>query len=68
MARQIAALVSGMHADDASLQVEDQGDHWRVGQYAQTWLEGEMIMSRRGGFTFTIDKCTGAMSGYQTWR
>jgi hypothetical protein len=67
MARQIAALVSGMAADDGSLQVTDEGDHWRVGKYAETWLESEMIMSRDAGFTFTIDKCTGAMSGYRTW-
>ena len=66
-ARQIAALVSGMSADDGSLQVADEGDHWRVGKYAETWLEGEMIMSRDAGFEFRIDKCTGAMSGYRTW-
>jgi hypothetical protein len=66
-ARQIAALVSGMSVDDGSLQVADQGDHWRVGKYAETWLEGEMIMSRDAGFTFDIDKCTGAVSGYRAW-
>ena len=66
-ARQIAALVSGMSVDDGSLQIADQGDHWRVGKYAETWLEGEMIMSRDAGFTFDIDKCTGAVSGYRAW-
>jgi hypothetical protein len=66
-ARQIAALVSGMSADDGSLQVADEGDHWRVGKYAETWLEGETIMSRDAGFEFRIDKCTGSMSGYRTW-
>jgi hypothetical protein len=67
IARQIAALVSGMSADDGSLQVFDQGDHWRAGKYAETRLEGEMIMSRDAGFEFEIDKCSGAMSGYRTW-
>ncbi len=67
MARQIAALVSGMSADDGSLQVHDEGGHWRVGRYAETWMEGDMIMSRDAGFTFNIDKCTGAMSGYRSW-
>lgn len=66
-ARQIAALVSGVSADDGSLQIEDQGDHWRAGRYAETWMEGDMIMSRDAGFTFKIDKCTGAMSGYRSW-
>jgi hypothetical protein len=69
MARQIAALVSGMSPDDGSLQIEDQGDHWRVGQYAQTRLEDDgMIVSQFGGFTFKIEKCTGAMSEYRSWR
>ncbi len=67
MARQIAALVSGASADDGSLQVQDAGDHWRVGRDAETWMEGDMIMSRDAGFTFNIDKCTGAMSGYRSW-
>lgn len=64
-ARRIAAAVTGMAADDGSLQVTDEGDHWRVGRYADTWLEGDMIMSRDAGFTFVIDKCSGAMSGYR---
>jgi hypothetical protein len=67
VARQIAALVSGMSPGDGSLQVSDAGDHWRVGRYAETWLEGNMIMSRDAGFTFVIDKCSGAMSGYRAW-
>ena len=68
VARQIAALASGMSADDGSLQVADEGDHWRVGRYAETWLDDGMIMSRYGGFTFVIDKCSGAMTGYRAWR
>lgn len=67
MARRMAALVSGAAPDDGSLQVTDEGDHWRVGRYAETWLEGDMIMSRDAGFTFVIDKCSGAMSGYRAW-
>lgn len=67
MARQIAAFVSGVSADDGSLQVEDAGDHWRVGRYAETWMDGDMIMSRDAGFTFQMDKCTGAMTGYRSW-
>jgi len=67
MARQIAAFVSGESADDGSLQVEDAGDHWRVGRYAETWMDGDMIMSRDAGFTFQMDKCTGAMTGYRSW-
>jgi hypothetical protein len=66
-ARQIAAAVSGMAADDGSLQVSDEGDHWRVGRYAETWLEGEMIMSRDAGFTLRIHKCSGAISDYRPW-
>jgi hypothetical protein len=66
-ARQIAVLVTGIGADESSLQIEDQGDHWRVGVYAQTWMEGGMIISRDAGFTFNMDKCTGAMSGYRAW-
>lgn len=68
MAREIAALVSGMSADDGSLHVADEGDHWRAGRYAETRLEDGMIMSGYGGFTFVIDKCTGAMTGYRAWR
>lgn len=68
MAREIAALVSGGSADDGSLQVEDEGDHWRVGRYGETRLEGAMIVSEDAGFTFNMDKCTGAMSGYRSWR
>lgn len=57
-----------MAADDGSLQIEDQGDHWRVGRYAETWLDDNgVIMSRDAGFTFNIDKCTGAMTGYRAW-
>lgn len=67
MARQIAALVSGTVADDGSLQVEDRGDRWRVGRYAETRLEGNLIVSEDRGFTFTIDKCTGAMRDYRSW-
>lgn len=67
LAREIAALVSGMSADDGSLQVEDQGDYWRAGRYAATWLEGNLIVSADAGFTFNIDKCSGAMSGYRSW-
>jgi hypothetical protein len=66
-ARRIAGAVSGVAPDDGSLQVTDEGDRWRIGRYAETWLEGEMIMSRDAGFTFVIDKCSGAMSGYRAW-
>lgn len=65
-ARRIAAGIAGTAADEA-LQVEDQGDHWRVGRYAETRLEGDMIVSEDRGFTFKIDKCTGAVSEYRAW-
>jgi hypothetical protein len=66
-ARAIAALVVGTSPDDGSLQIDDQGDHWRVGRYAETHMEGEMIVSEDRGFTFRMQKCTGAMSGYRSW-
>jgi hypothetical protein len=66
-ARAIAAAVSGQSPDDDSLQVADEGDHWRVGRYAETWLEDDMIRSRDAGFTLRIDKCSGAISYYRTW-
>lgn len=65
-ARQIAAGIVGTAADEA-LQVEDQGDHWRVGRHAETRLEGDMIVSEDRGFTFRIDKCTGAVSEFRSW-
>ena len=66
-AREIAANRAGTSVDDGSLQIEDRGDSWRVGRYAETRLEGEMIVSEDRGFTFTIDKCTGAVSEYRSW-
>lgn len=67
LARQIAAMAVGASVDDGSLVVEDQGSHWRVGRYAETHMEGAMIVSEDRGFTFDMDKCTGAMSGYRSW-
>ncbi|MGH6950864.1 MAG: hypothetical protein ACREH4_08330 [Vitreimonas sp.] len=67
MAREIAALVAGTSPDDGSLQIQDQGDHWRVGRYAETRMEGDMIVSEDRGFTFRMEKCTGAKSGYRSW-
>ena len=66
-AREIAANRAGTSVDDGSLQIENRGDRWRVGRYAETRLEGEMIVSEDRGFTFTIDKCTGAISEYRSW-
>jgi hypothetical protein len=67
VAREIAAARAGTSADDGSLQVEDRGDHWLVGRWAETRMEGDMIVSEDRGFTFNIDKCTGAISGYRSW-
>jgi hypothetical protein len=66
-ARGIAAQVTGTAPDDDSLQVSDEGDRWRVGRYAETWLEGDMIMSRDAGFSLRIDNCSGAVSEYRSW-
>jgi hypothetical protein len=67
VAREIAANRAGTSVDDGSLQVEDRGDHWLAGRWAETRLEGNMIVSEDRGFTFNIDKCTAAITGYRSW-
>lgn len=67
VAREIAASRAGTSVDDGSLQIEDRGDHWQAGRWAETRLEGDMIVSEDRGFTFNIDKCTGAISSYRSW-
>ena len=67
VAREIAANRAGTSVDDGSLQVQDRGDRWRVGRYAETRLEGDLIVSEDRGFTFTINKCTGVVSDYRSW-
>lgn len=64
-ARALAGAAAG--ADGGSLAVEDLGDRWRLGRTAETWLEGDMIMSRDAGFTLTIHKCSGAVSDFRSW-